>query len=100
MFNLASQDLNGKILDCASGPASFNAEANQKGYRIISCDPLYRFTSEEIASRIDETYETIVDGVPELTRIATFGRRSARRSIWARSGWQPCVVSWKNSRWA
>ena len=62
MFNLASQDLNGKILDCASGPASFNAEANQKGYRIISCDPLYRFTSEEIASRIHETYETIVDG--------------------------------------
>jgi hypothetical protein len=62
MFNLASQELNGKILDCAGGPASFNAEATQKGYRIISCDPLYRFTSEEIASRIHETYETIVDG--------------------------------------
>ncbi len=62
MFNLAPQDLNGKILDCAGGPASFNAEATQKGCRIISCDPLYRFTSEEIASRIHETYETIVDG--------------------------------------
>lgn len=62
MFNLTPQDLNGKILDCAGGPASFNAEATQKGYRIISCDPLYRFTPQEIASRIDETYETIVDG--------------------------------------
>ena len=62
MLDLAPQDLDGKILDCASGPASFNAEATQKGYRVTSCDPLYRFTTEEIASRIEDTYDTVVSG--------------------------------------
>ncbi len=62
MFDLAPQDLDGKILDCAAGPASFNAEATQKGYRVTSCDPLYRFTAEEIADRIDDTYDTVVTG--------------------------------------
>ena len=62
MFDLAPQDLDGKILDCAAGPASFNAEATQKGYRVTSCDPLYRFTAEEISNRIDETYDTVVTG--------------------------------------
>jgi hypothetical protein len=65
MFALAPQDLDGKLLDCASGPASFNAEANQKGYRIASCDPLYRFTAEEIANRIDDTYEAVVAGAED-----------------------------------
>ncbi len=62
MFDLAPQDLDGKILDCAAGPASFNAEATQKGYQVVSCDPIYRFTAEEIADRIDATYDTVVSG--------------------------------------
>ncbi|MCA1718581.1 MAG: SAM-dependent methyltransferase [Actinobacteria bacterium] len=65
MFDLAPQDLDGKILDCAAGPASFNAEATQKGYRVVSCDPIYRFTAEEIADRIDDTYETVVAGAKD-----------------------------------
>jgi hypothetical protein len=62
MFDLTPQDLAGKILDCAAGPASFNTEASKKGYRVTSCDPLYRFTAEEIAERIADTYETVVTG--------------------------------------
>ena len=62
MFNLAPQDLAVEILDCAAGPASFNAEATQNGYHVTSCDPLYRFTAEEIVNRIDETYDTVVTG--------------------------------------
>ena len=62
IFDLSPQDLGGNILDCAAGPASFNAEATQKGYRVVSCDPIYRFTTAEICVRIDETYETVVAG--------------------------------------
>ena len=62
MFHLARWHIEGKILDCAGGPASFNAEATRKGVRVVSCDPIYRFTANEIADRIDETYETIVAG--------------------------------------
>jgi len=62
MFDFDPQDFDGEVLDCAAGPASFNAEATHKGYRVTSCDPLYRFTTDEIANRIDETYETVVTG--------------------------------------
>jgi hypothetical protein len=62
MFDLTADDLSLKILDCAGGPASFNVEMNRKGYIVISCDPIYQFSVDEIAQRIQETYQTIVDG--------------------------------------
>ncbi len=62
MVDLSPQDLDGKILDCAAGPASFNAKATQQGSRVTYCDPIYRFTVEEISNRIDETYDTVVTG--------------------------------------
>lgn len=60
MFDLAPHDLCGRILDCAGGPASFNAEATSRGHAAVSCDPIYRFTAEDIRARIDATYETVV----------------------------------------
>ena len=54
MFALDRRDLSRRILGCADGPASFNAEATARGARVVSCDPLYRFTPAQIASRIDE----------------------------------------------
>jgi SAM-dependent methyltransferase len=66
MFNLTPDDLRLKILDCAGGPASFNAEMTRKGYRVISCDPIYQFSAAEIAQRVEETYQAIVDGVKAM----------------------------------
>lgn len=63
MFGLTPDDLKLKILDCAGGPASFNAEMTHQGYKVISCDPIYQFTSDEIYQRIQATYQTIIDGV-------------------------------------
>jgi len=62
MFDLKPDELKLKILDCGSGPASFNAEMTQQGYSVISCDPIYQFTVAEIARRVQETYQTIIDG--------------------------------------
>lgn len=63
MFNLTPSDLQLKILDCASGPASFNTEMTCQGHKVISCDPLYQFTAAEIAQRIEETCPAIIKGV-------------------------------------
>ena len=63
MFNLTSEDLNLSILDCAGGPASFNAVMKQQGKTVISCDPIYQFSSEQIQQRIDETYPIIINGL-------------------------------------
>ena len=60
MFGLSNDDLNKRILGCGDGPASFNAEATERGYQIISCDPVYQFNVEEIRRRIDEVYPEIM----------------------------------------
>ncbi len=60
MFALTPEDLGSKVLDCAAGPASFNAEATAAGRKVVSCDPLYDYTAEEIRSRIDATHGTVV----------------------------------------
>ncbi|HKV42447.1 MAG TPA: SAM-dependent methyltransferase, partial [Blastocatellia bacterium] len=41
--------------------ASFNAEMNQLGRRVISFDPLYTLSRHQIESRVAETYRVIVD---------------------------------------
>jgi len=63
MFNLTASDLQRKILDCAGGPASFNTEMTQKGQSVISCDPIYQFSVNEIARRIEETYPVVLQRV-------------------------------------
>ncbi|MEH2359145.1 SAM-dependent methyltransferase [Nostoc sp.] len=63
MFDLTPEELRLIILDCAGGPASFNAEMTAQGYKIISCDPIYQFTADEISNRIEDIYQTVIDGV-------------------------------------
>ena len=61
MFNLTEADLSRRILGCADGPASFNAHMSRRGYRVISCDPLYQFTADQIRARIDATYQNVIE---------------------------------------
>lgn len=61
MFDLTDEELQGKILDCGGGPASFNAEMTRKGFNVISCDPIYQFSAPEISQRIDQTYTIILE---------------------------------------
>ena len=61
MFALTPADLAAKIVDCGGGPASFNAELRRRSRRVVSCDPIYRFSPGEIAARIDETAPKILE---------------------------------------
>jgi len=55
MFKLTNDELKkSKILGCGDGPASFNAEVTALGGSVVSIDPTYQFSTEEIAGRIDE----------------------------------------------
>lgn len=60
MFALSDSDLAGSILGCGDGPASFNAAATKRGLRVVSVDPLYRFSADDIRGRLDATYERIM----------------------------------------
>lgn len=51
MFNLNPGQLKGKrVLDCASGPSSFAAEANLYDIEVTSCDPMYSTDGHALAS--------------------------------------------------
>jgi hypothetical protein len=65
MFALSDDDLAGPILGCGDGPASFNAEATALGHRVLSCDPLYRFSAADIERRVRECYDTVISQVKQ-----------------------------------
>ncbi|MBD2858695.1 SAM-dependent methyltransferase [Spongiibacter sp. KMU-158] len=67
MFDLSITDLERRILGCGDGPASFNAELTGQGGEVVSVDPIYQFTRQEIHSRIQRVYPGVV---AELARNA------------------------------
>lgn len=72
MFALTRADLEGRVLGCADGPASFNAEATRRGYRVVSCDPIYQFDATQLSRRIDETSAEVLSQT----------RRNAHEFVW------------------
>jgi len=60
MFALSEQDLTGNLLGCGDGPASFNSRLTQAGGNVISIDPIYQFSTDEINSRIKDTYTEVM----------------------------------------
>ena len=83
MFALSDADLRGRILGCGDGPASFNALLTRRGGRVVSVDPLYRVSAEEIRRRIGETYATVMEQTRrnrhEFTRCESFLCLSSER---------------------
>ena len=60
MFSLTQKDLNKSILGCGDGPSSFNSTLTKLGGKVISLDPIYEFNSNQLRSRIDETYQQVI----------------------------------------
>ncbi len=61
MFSLSEADIKKRILDCGAGPASFNSILTRRGGKIVSVDPIYKFSASEIRQRIEETYEDVLE---------------------------------------
>ncbi|MBN2164280.1 MAG: hypothetical protein JXR25_08095 [Pontiellaceae bacterium] len=63
MFALSTADLEGRILGCGDGPASFNTQLTRRGGSVVSVDPLYACSTDQIRARIDETFTKVIDQV-------------------------------------
>src|SRR5688572_25224447 len=61
MFLLTEHDLQGRIIGCGDGPAAFNADSTRRGLGVTSCDPLYRFSGNDIRARIKATYDEVLE---------------------------------------
>lgn len=72
MFALTDAELALAIVGCADGPASFNAEATRRGARVVSCDPIYRWETAQVADRIAATYDQVLEQT----------RRNAADFVW------------------
>ena len=72
MFALSDADLEGRLLGCGDGPASFNAVATRQGTAVVSCDPLYRWGVADIQARIEETCAEVIEQT----------RRNSHEFVW------------------
>ena len=61
MFALTEADLEKRVLGCGDGPASFNAAMFRKGGQVVSVDPLYEFSAEQIRGRVQDACRTIIE---------------------------------------
>jgi hypothetical protein len=72
MFALSDADLQLRILGCADGPASFNAESTRRGAAVVSIDPLYRLGTGTIRDRIAATHDQMLEQA----------RRNSQQFVW------------------
>lgn len=66
MFGLTEAELTSfRILSVADGPASFNAQMHELGRRVVSIDPVYVFSPEQIRQRVHETWPLMLQTVTD-----------------------------------
>lgn len=65
MFNLTSEDFKKSIASFGDGPASFNYEMTKQKNNVISFDPLYQFSKEQILYRIKEIKDVVIQQTKE-----------------------------------
>jgi len=65
MFQLDDNDMSKKVASFGDGPASFNYEAKKNGCSVISFDPIYQFSREELQKRIDDVRVTVMQQMRE-----------------------------------
>ena len=63
MFALSEDDLARNIIGVGDGPASFNAEMHALGKRVVSIDPIFRFSADDIEWRFYAAVEAIIEQV-------------------------------------
>ena len=62
MFGLTEAEIASKrIVSFGDGPASFNAEGTKMGGNILSLDPIYQFSRQELADRLEETRGIVME---------------------------------------
>jgi len=61
IFKLTDSDYKSRILSFGDGPASFNFEMTKLNRRVISLDPIYQFTKDELKQKIAETKDIIIE---------------------------------------
>lgn len=62
-FAFADMPPEGPVLDVGGGPASFAAEAAERGLNVVACDPIYAASGEAIRQRFEATRNDMMAGL-------------------------------------
>lgn len=65
MFRLNESDLSKKIAGFGDGPACFNCEMTQRNGSVISFDPVYQFSKDDLEKRIEEVRVIVIQQMSE-----------------------------------
>jgi SAM-dependent methyltransferase len=61
MFHLSPGFLSKKVLGCGDGPAAFNAVANAFGGHVVSVDPIFELSKDEIEKQINSSFSEVIN---------------------------------------
>lgn len=74
MFNLMNLHESRTLLDCAGGPSSFNAFMSASGKKVISLDPLYACSVEEIKEKCIKSLYGMIDQIERKKELFRWNR--------------------------
>lgn len=66
MFDLSVDDLSKKILDCAGGTSSFNAQMYELGKLVTSCDMMYGLEPNAMSNQAHSMVKTLLEHIETL----------------------------------
>ena len=95
---LSDEELTSQILGVGDGPASFNSEMKTLGHTVVSVDPIYAFSKQQIEQRIQKTYDTVISQVKQI-RMTSCGIFLQTRSTVVAAGLKRCESSCRIMRW-
>ena len=63
MFDLSTDDLKKRFLDCCPGPSSFNADLTMHQGQVTSVDPMYGLDLADLKNRINDEFQAMLHKV-------------------------------------
>ena len=95
---LSDEELTSQILGVGDGPASFNSEMKTLGHTVVSVDPIYAFSKQQIEQRIQKTYDTVISQVKQI-RMTSCGIFLQTRSTVVAADLKRCESFCRIMRW-
>jgi|GEM_PF-669213 hypothetical protein len=91
-----------KILDVGGGVSSFTYEAGERGFDVMSVDPIYAFDHYKLARKCEEDIEYSIKNLEKASHMLNWGKpiadfehlRQARQS-----SYEMFLEDFKNNRW-
>jgi len=81
MFNLVDIDMNARILEYGCGATAVNAELHARHQTIVSCDPLFSLSNQQLHQSVLSTFEEAVQHLKNASTQYDFSRYGTMEAL-------------------